>query len=413
MKAKTNVAVALATPLIAQPRYSVHADGCADCTEMLQMSSSADIKALNGDMSDSYVQSQVEYLISQIVQNKDDALIYDGVSYEYSDLYDMSAKQKVGYVIDFSYSDAFGYMIVQVDETSIELSELAMEQRSPYYGKNGKYLYSSIGGYYFIPNDAQPNAQPQMIRVKMKIKGEVKDPVTFEYECSSWELFDKYALYDCDSDYSTDYSTRSNNCANVAGVIALNYWNRYYNNTLLYLKKEEMRNINSYSEKSMSIDTARKYMNIFYEYMNTNWLFGTWGGTRPEDGYKGFERLIKEKGFRTERHIVSTYKQIKLFIGFDIPVFITSKDYVYGYMEAENGKQVFYGNRTYGYENAHTFIAYGYSEYKIYDRNGKLSTIELLTMADGWGGSSNLHIAESEIMSAAAIDVFRISISRC
>ncbi|MDE6401414.1 MAG: hypothetical protein K2L54_02250, partial [Clostridiales bacterium] len=103
--------------------------------------------ALETDKLNDYEQDQVEYLIMQIINSDKNTVELDGVYYTYSDLY-RSPEEKSGYVIDFTYGEAYGYMLIISDGNSVSPAEVVLQRRSPYYGKEGKYLYPPNGGYY-------------------------------------------------------------------------------------------------------------------------------------------------------------------------------------------------------------------------------------------------------------------------
>lgn len=413
--ALTILALALTSPIIGHPQSSQDNINSAKA-QMAQCCHSIDIDSLNGKMTDTYVQNQIELLIEQIVKSDSNKIVYDGVSYEYSEIYGFYSKEQVGYVVDVTYGDNCGYIIILVDDTSATPTEVVLGHRSPYYGQTGKYLYLTSCVYYIMTADnniicvnveSSHVTQPQ--NGMMKIIGEKGVPVTINYECSNGGLMDEYNLEGMNDLYSTYLTNHDNTCANVAGVIALNYWNKYYDNKLLNLKDEEISKVNSYEYGSMTMDVAREYMEIFYDYMDTNWFFGI-GGTSPDDCYKGFERLIREKGAVSGRSQVTTYDEIKSYITkYNIPVFIVSSNFYFGNMDyfedADGAKYTYDGEHTYGLDNSHVFIAYGYAEYAIYNRRGNLTNVQLLEVATGWGYSQYFHIAKSNIMSAAVIRV--------
>ena len=173
----------------------------------------------------------------------------------------------------------------------------------------------------------------------------------------------------------------------------------------------------------MNNATATEYMNKFYSYMGTNWLFGTWGGTLPSDCYSGFMRLIKENGYVARKETVSSFDDIKYQINRGVPVFITSQDYYFTqrytdhtavplpkvYSTQGNYSFTIDYYRTYGIENSHTFVGFGFAEYTLYDSNGYDSKIHLVKIADGWGNERyfNYDLSDTTQWGMAAIRVSR------
>ena len=217
--------------------------------------------------------------------------------------------------------------------------------------------------------------------------------------------------------YTTDLVDDLDNiCANVAGVIAINYWNKLYGNNLLNLSYEEVDD-----KLNMDTDTAKAYIRKFYKYMNTNWILGQWGGSLPWNVYGGFENFIKDinKGFKTKRTELSNYSEIKSFISKNVPVFIVSDDYYFTYypemtlpnVSAVKGNNIvtFDYSHTWGLVNAHSFVGFGYAEYDLYDSNGNCNKLEFVRVADGWYYSRYFNVKLSRMLSAAAIEVIELS----
>lgn len=196
----------------------------------------------------------------------------------------------------------------------------------------------------------------------------------------------------------------TNYCANVAGLTAINYWNKKYDNDLI--------KTDALLDGNLSYPIKDEIIHTFYDYMNTNWFFGI-GGTLPKDCYNGFERFVKEHGYQVERKTNLDYNDIILSIIDGIPIFITSNDYYYASSlptpSSENGDNVL--SITYkrysGIGQSHTFIGYGYAFYSMYDPNGKGIREELIEVSTGWGDRTYFNFSVSNRYSIAAINVFK------
>ena len=372
---------------------------------------------------DKYEQSQIEYLIMQIVNSDMNTVEVDGITFTYSDLY-YSPTEKAGYVIDFSYGDQCGYMLIASDDNSVTPMEVTLYRQSPYYGKDGLYLYPSAGNYYIVTDSGNilPADQCEINSNrphKVAITGG-SAPVKLEYKYHRGVYHEVYEIKDFNFGYGLNWSVEipdlDNFCANVAGVISLNYWNNYYDNKLLNL------DVNDMYEGSQDIknEVAKQYLRLFYDYMQTNWFLGFAGGTKPNDCHEGFMRLIRECGYKAEKSVANTYELMRLCFKWNVPVFITSIDYYFSHciytmpdfpLKQEENTITFSSDHRYGAANAHTFIGYGCTQLYLYDKEGNLSTIDLIRIADGWGGAQYFHINESDITSAVAIRV--LPIPRC
>lgn len=375
--------------------------------------------AIDCDTLDEYEQSQIELLIRQIVSSDSNTFEYRNVYYTYENLY-CSQTEKTGYVIDVTYGEECAYMIVLSDEEKITPAEVVIGRHSPYYGKSGMYLYPSRGEYYIITDDGDISPAVQCTTITdnplkvVKSKGNNVVEVIKEYNYNSGEWGERRTLSGMNCVYSTDQvKDLTNNCANVAGVIALNYWNKYFNNDILRLvSKTDITDAGN-----ISFSSAERYIRIFYDYMNTNWAFDKWGGTLPDNCYSGFSRYIQEHGYYTKIVKPVDFEHIKLCIKCDVPVFITSVDYYFTYdyysnilsfpEKAEENVLKFTSLHHSGLESAHTFVAYGYNELYLRKKNGELTKIELLRVADGWGGECYYHLSDDDSYIAGAVQVMK------
>ncbi|MDE7165017.1 MAG: hypothetical protein K2O04_06320 [Clostridiales bacterium] len=396
---------------------------------------------------DDYTKSQVELLISQIVADSVQSEEIDDVSYTYEDLY-YSPENKAGYVIDFKYGESCGYIIMLVGDNAATPAEIVLDSQSPYCGKSGTYLYPAQGNHFIMTENGDVvealqytavSNKPQNVVMMSVIEGKT-EPAVYDYYYNDIGSFKQYKIPNFYCEYSTNYrdadgnkvnrTPQPNNCANIAGVIALNYWNKYFDNDLLKLNIEQVINSNDPAiNRSMKWDIAYSYADIFYNYMNTNKWIGDfvddwitslftddkYGGTHPENCYAGFERLIHEKGYKTQRVYTNSYEHIKLCIMCNIPVFITAVNYYLGYLNDYRYMNYlqYQGKYRTGLETAHTFIAYGYKEYELYDKDKNLITLNYLQVADGWGGAQYFIMDKSQVISSAAIQVYKTTLSRC
>ena len=347
------------------------------------------------------------------------------ISFTYNDLcsiYD----ENYGYVLDFSYSRGNGFVIVTEVDGLEKIVEMDLAHSSPYSGKDGKYIYVSFDRYFIeyadgrtvrvAVNGDEYDAIPSTGPLKNKDKSWIAAPKSYNY--AQGLLFEK-EIPNFYYEYSTSFCPdNDNNCANAAGVIALNYWNSYHYNALLKLSSSNL--ISGYN---MNVATATSYMDKFYKYMNTNFILGLWGGTTPSNCYKGFMNLISENGYVARKETVSSFNDIKYQINRGVPVFITSQDYYFTQCYTNNTAvplpKVYstQGNysftidyyRTHGIENSHTFVGFGFAEYTLYDSNGYDTKIHLVKIADGWGGERyfNYDLSDTTQWGMAAIRVSR------
>ncbi len=343
------------------------------------------------------------------------------IDFVYNELYSEYGAE-YGYVLDFSYAYGNGHAIISTADGSESIAEMDLENSSPYLGKDGKYIYASFDNYFVAQSDGdivklEANDGASGISAPMRNKDKkegVAAPQDYNY---SKGYLDKSEIYNFYFKYAAELVDKKNNCANAAGVIALNYWNTFHGNNLLNLEVSELIN-NTYNMNDVA---AKRYMNIFYDYMNTNWIFGT-GGTLPADVYKGFKKIITDYNYVARQSSVNSFDEIKNQINLGVPVFITSKDYYFTncydiYFTAVPLPKVnsVLGNynftikhyRWYGLENSHTFVGYGYAEYTLYDKDGNESKIQFVKIADGWGCERYFNYSISNKMSMAAIKVSR------
>lgn len=348
----------------------------------------------------------------------------DNADYIVKDVY-YSNEQWAGYVIDFTANDLNGYAIFFKMEGNLTLVEVSFQRSSAYINREGQFIYPSLGYYYTKINGRYYDAET-MEEVDFKPTAEP----TFYAACSNGgksELISKEMKYnklltqynelnDFYYDYCSNGTGNSNCCSNVAGVVALNYWNKKFNNDLLNLPLSSLKNDNILYKYGDSNCPAVQYMRIFYNYMNTNWFFGT-GGTLPNNCYKGFEKLIAEKGYKTTRTACKQYTEMRNCIDNGIPIFITSKDYYFTtgkYTRTLPEENTVSGNysdtihytRYYGVGSEHTFIGYGYQYINFYYA-GNVQISLFIKVADGWGDTCYFNYDLSNVMDAVGIKVYK------
>lgn len=338
------------------------------------------------------------------------------IDFVYNELYSEYGVE-YGYVLDFSYAYGNGHAIISTADGSESIAEMDLENSSPYLGKDGKYIYASFDNYFVAQSDGdivklEANDGASGISSPMRNKDKDDVPVSIDYSYSYGNI-DSYEISNFYFQYDADFSNKENNCANAAGVIMLNYWNAHDGRNFLNLTTNET--ISAYN-LNMTVNTAKKYMDIFYDYMGTNWALGKWGGTPPKDIYKGFKRLVNENGYEAIQFDISSFEDIKYQVNQGVPVFITSMLYYFTYigdiLPSVNSGVGDYSfaidyKYWYGVESSHTFVGYGYVEYTLYDKDGKESKIELVKIADGWGHTRYFNFSISNKMSMAAIYVPR------
>ncbi len=359
-----------------------------------------------------------ENIITQMAETE--KLSMDNADYIVNDVY-YSNEQWAGYVIDFTVDELNGYAIFFKMENNLTLVEVSFQRPSAYINREGQFIYPSLGYYYTKINGRYYDAETMV-----EVHFEPTDEPTFFAACgkSDFDIVNKTTKYIRSYQLSNDLSdfycfyhdgmgSGKNNCANVAGLIALNYWNKYFKNDLLKLSSDRLDGNGNINWQDAN-KTASHYMSVFYNYMNTNWFLGT-GGTLPNNCYNGFERLIKENGYKVERKTDLTYTEMRDKIDAGIPIFITSKDYYFTSSRTLPAIQDKEGNyeTTITYEHhkglgsAHTFVGFGYVSLSYYITSGTVSVSTFIHVADGWGASRYFNVGLSKITSSAAIGVYK------
>ena len=334
-----------------------------------------------------------------------------------------------GYVIEFTADEQEGYAIFFSINGTLKLIEINFNAFSPFYGKAGMKIYPALGYYYLkidgsyynastmnLDNDYAKTQTPEFYATCGN-KSNVSETRTIQY---NYGYYYSYAIPNFYYHYTTDLTGQNNNCANAAGLILLNYWNKKFNNDLLKLPNDQLDAQNNISESK-----GTEIMRIFYEYMGTNWFFGN-GGTLPSDCYFGFEEYVIEHGYNATTRVGILYDEIISYIKNGLPVLITSTDYYFTdspyHTENPNGSlsalpsptprpmpgssslTINY-KRWSGIINAHMFVAYGYAYYSLFDSNNQNFKEQLLRVADGWNGTRYFNYTASSLFDTAVITV--------
>ncbi len=347
---------------------------------------------------------------SNVVENQDfygfNILDTSKVSnYDCNVIYDFNSEEN-GFVIDFDYDNGVGYAIYKGKGDENSLMEFSVSQHSPYYGYEGKYLYNNVGQYYLASNDG---SLENLLLKSNGLGDKQEEYVKKEFQYKTGFVKDEYEISDFYTAYSSSMVDDLNNCANTAGVIVLNYWNKQHSNKILNLTKTNRWN--------MLDDDAKYYMHEFYNYMKTNKILGTYGGTLPKDCHDGFEKFISDHGFETEKTMLTSYADIKRQIDLGIPIFITSDQYYFTNEYSRPPDPISqYGTHTmavnynhyWGISNSHTFVGYGYLEQEFISMNNEKFNMNFIKVATGNGNDCYFNLSMS-----MAFDVAAIKVSKC
>lgn len=264
----------------------------------------------------------------------------------------------------------------------------------------------------------------------------------------------------------TGYFDYDNNCSPTAGLSIIMFWDRYYPDlielfspvtlTLVgippysYYYKYEYRLWSSFTDTEKT--ELRGIYNALYENMNTNnwYLFGLgpFGGTFPPDFYDALESYFSDVNLTLHHTDIlngtntwfggsseltsSQWNEYKNEIDAEHPVAIflgtdTSADYsLYYFVQPDPVRDdipdlyTIYGTPYYYYlltetyeyysNTAHLVIGYGYKEVNYYKINiyGNLyldKTDKYFIVANGWGGTSFIKNATSDISIAYSLYV--------
>lgn len=371
---------------------------------------------------------QIKHWINEIAEQENSG--YGSVTLEVNDIF-FADESWAGYLVDFvGNKSESGYVITFKLDGELALIEIVFGERSPYYGKQGKFIYPSLGIYIIKTEDSYYNAttmeeieynveQGEKFYASMGDVAAKEEPYTSSKDYT-FGMLTQGGIEDFYYEYSSSILTANNHCATVAGLIMLNYWNKVLSNDLLKLSSEEMDSDNNISkiDSATGHNPAREYMSIFYDYMNTNWLGGL-GGTLPSNAYAGFKRLIEEKGFDVEINTGLNIYEIQDSLENGNPVFITSTDYCFSeimvpqplpQVNSHLTGEIYHFEMDYtrrsGIANSHTFVAYGYAIYTFLDEGYQRSYDRLLKVATGWGTARYYNVSASDMYSVASVRVY-------
>ena len=190
-----------------------------------------------------------------------------------------------------------------------------------------------------------------------------------------------------------DISSRKNTCANVAGAIILEYYDKTFNNLIEnFTSARVIRDRVLYAKQTEAIDDV---MGCLYTMMKTN---VTEGGTTVANFKMGLQTYVNEHGKNISYTQViinetlqeKTYKQA---IEEEKPIVLFVSKYTLiaqSALDAETGVEEFYKQR---YVGNHTVVCYGIRTIKYYDAAGNLvEQMKLLNVATGYGHSPTGYI---------------------
>ncbi len=294
-------------------------------------------------LAESIVSPQDEAMIKSLLLRlaEDEGYDAENVEYEPFDVY-YPDETWAGCDIEFNIEDTIGYGIFFKIDGMMTMVEISFESHSPFFGKEGMYIYPKLDTYYIKTAEGYFDAKTDEVLTDYNpndyfgAKGGSAngEAVTKTYNYTFGRLY----TYEIPGFWGYTHSAQGhkNDCANVAGVTMLNYWNNYFDNDLL----NETR-LNGYGD--LNGDAALDYMHVFYDYMKTNQYLGIdlgIGGTRFGKLKSGFEKLIKEKGYRCQMidFINSTYENNVNALKIGMPFFVQSSDY---YFTANNNLKRF------------------------------------------------------------------------
>lgn len=362
---------------------------------------------------------KIENIIFEMA--KQDNLYLDEFSYSIEDVHISDVKWG-GYLIEFCAKECIGYSIIFKINDTLKLIEINFENHSPYFKKDGIRMYPSLGYYilkidnhYYdattmeITEDYTETDLPTFYAACSSDKTNV--PVTREISYSEGSRV-SYELRRFQDKYYCQLNSDSNNCANTAGLILVNYWNKKFKNDLLKLSDNDLND-----EGDIVNRKGGEIMSVLYDYMKTNWFLGV-GGTLPSDCYDGFTKYINSYGYKTEKETDLNYQRMVSNISDGIPVIIVSQDYYFSSGNTDrnlppiepgpgNYKFTVEYSHSYGVKNAHTFIGYGYASYFFYNSKGEGILEQFIKIATGWGSSCYYNLSLSKSFSSAAIKVYK------
>ncbi len=381
-------------------------------------------------LAESIVSPQDEAVIKSLLLQlaQDEGYHAENLEYEPFDVY-YPDETWAGCDIEFNIEDTVGYGIFFKIDGMMKMVEISFESHSPFFGKEGMYIYPKLDTYYIKTAEGYFDAKTDEVLTDYdpseyigakggSANGEI---VTNTYNYTFGRLY----TYEIPGFWGYIHSAQGhkNDCANVAGVTMLNYWNHYYDNDLL----KETR-LNGYGD--LNGDAAVYYMNLFYsyDYMKTNQILGIdigIGGTVFKDVTGGFKKLIKEKGYQCETidYKKSSYKNNCNTLKMGIPFFVFSEDYYFtvrGELKSDypqDGRTPQTLTIDYKHYNTieakHVFVIYGYGYYDMTAHPTPAAMIhyqiEFYKIFDGWGSGSRYFniVDENSISDISSVKVYK------
>ncbi len=387
-------------------------------------------------LAESIVSPQDEVVIKSLLLQlaQDEGYHAENLEYEPFDVY-YPDETWAGCDIEFNIEDTVGYGIFFKIDGMMTMVEISFESHSPFFGKEGMYIYPKLDTYYIKTAEGYFDAKTDEVLtdydpseyIGAKGGSANGETVTKTYNYTFGRLY----TYEIPGFWGYIHSAQGhkNDCANVAGVTMLNYWNHYYDNDLL----KETR-LNGYGD--LNGDAAVYYMNVFYDYMYTNLLFNT--GTTFSGLQNGFKRLIREKGYQCQMIDFknSTYENNVNALKLGMPFFVQSSDYYFTanydlkkFAETDEEKKDQYNRylqqdgrtpHTFSIEHRHyntiemihVFVIFGYGYYDITAHpTPAVSTkyqIKFYKIFDGWDSTPRyFNIDESVVNNICSVKVYK------
>lgn len=258
----------------------------------------------------------------------------------------LASERQIGYVVDFDFDKSNGYAIVLTDN-GFDIAEISLNEKSPFCGKEGKYIYPALGAYFTKNNGVFYDLSNNASYPKLNIgnpdaffgsrgvgksdyviihntfnSGQGRDPFSNTTDLDGYPKY-RYTIPDFYFCYDTHLTNNDNSCANVAALTIINHWNKYYGNDILNYNLSEEGDINN--------NDAISILNDFYYRMKTNIN----QETRIHDFYNGLSSFIRNFGYQTKvtRYIPDSdkpsFSTIKQMIKNNLPIVICSDNYYF------------------------------------------------------------------------------------
>ena len=278
--------------------------------------------------------------------------------------------------------------------------------RSP---KLDTYYIKTTEGYFDAKTDELLIDYDPSNYVRARVNKTDSEDVTKHYDY----YFGGFSSYEIPHFYSySNYTEEENVCANVAGTIMLNFWNKVNNNGIV-----NERNLDY--QGNFTDEAATNYEKAFYTYMKT----GTFG-TTPKNCAEGFKKFVTDWGHNCDIINLSdsTYENSIGWLKKNVPFFVTAKNYYFTsgnskYLEdvslPQTGRdpQILKIEYSYyeGLSQTHCFVTIGYGYYYLTNiiNNTTINkyNINFYKILDGWGQMRYFNIADSETIAVYGIKV--------